>query len=259
MRAQVVARLNRRLSPEQVSADLARCFPGRDDMRVSTETIYHSLYVQGRGALRQELCVAKALRSGRKGRKPRSRLPARGRRPWIAEGTRISDRPAEAADRAVPGHWEGDLIIGGGDQRTCLITLVERSSRFVLISRLGVHDAHSVADRLTAMFSGLPAQIARSLTWDQGVKMAACNRFTVATGVKVYFCDPHSPWQRGSNENTNGLIRDFFPKGTDFSTVTDVQVAEAQRLLNLRPRKTLDWLTPAEKLEAYIKDVALTT
>ena len=159
----------------------------------------------------------------------------------------------------MPGHWEGDLIIGGGDQRTCLITLVERSSRFVLISRLGVHDAHSVADRLTAMFSGLPAQIARSLTWDQGVKMAACNRFTVATGVKVYFCDPHSPWQRGSNENTNGLIRDFFPKGTDFSTVTDAQVAEAQRLLNLRPRKTLDWLTPAEKLEAYIKDVALTT
>ena len=110
----------------------------------------------------------------------------------------------------------------------------------MLISRLGVHDAHSVADRLTAMISGLPAQIARSLTWDQGVKMAACNRFTVATGVKVYFCDPHSPWQRGSNENTNGLIRDFFPKGTDFSTVTDAQVAEAQRLLNLRPRKTLD-------------------
>lgn len=252
----VAARLNLRFSPKQVAKDLEKAFPDRHDMRVSHETIYQALYVQGRGSLRQELKVNKALRSGRKQRIPRSDLPPRNGRPWLA-GHMISDRPAEIEDRAVPGHWEGDLVIGA-HHKTALISLVERHSRFVLIRRLpDQHDTKTVIDSLIEMAQSLPEDLRKTLTWDQGVEMTDHARFTIATAVQVYFCNPHSPWERGTNENTNGLIRDFFPKGTDFATITDEQVQQAQDLLNIRPRQTLDWLTPAEKLNNQIL-VALT-
>ncbi|WP_312879667.1 IS30 family transposase [Microlunatus parietis] len=247
---EVIARLNAKQSPEQIAGRLARDFAGRDAMQVSHETIYQALYVQGAGALRHELAVEKALRSGRTSRRPRSKLGPRSNRSWIGEA-KITARPAEAADRAVPGHWEGDLIIGG-DQRSALITLFERNTRFCLISRITVHDAATVTDRLTEMAARLPAALWRSLTWDQGVEMAEHARFTIATGCPVFFCDPHSPWQRPTNENGNGLIREFFPKGTDFTKITDQQVAEVERLLNTRPRKVLNYQTPAEKLEQLL-------
>jgi IS30 family transposase len=253
---EIVARLNHRQSPEQITGRLRREFAGRDDMQVSHETIYQALYVQGAGALRHELAVEKALRSGRTSRRPRSKLPRRSNRSWIGEAT-ITARPAEAADRKVPGHWEGDLIIGG-DLRSALITLFERNTRFAMISRLDVHDTATVTDRLTDMAERLPASLWRSLTWDQGTEMAEHARFSIASGCPVFFCDPHSPWQRPTNENGNGLIREFFPKGTDFTTITDSQVAEAEHLLNTRPRKILDFATPAEKLDQLLT-VAPTT
>ena len=180
--------------------------------------------------------------------KPRSRLPdRRGRRGWV-EGAELSLRPPEADDRAVPGHWEGDLVVGG-DMASCLVTLVERSTRYLLMmSRLGAHDADTVADRLVEMARLIPGSLVRTLTWDQGVEMARWPRFAEASGFDVFFCDPHSPWQRGTNENTNGLVRQYFPKGTRFSDVTDEQVMLAQDQLNERPRKTLGWRTPAEAL-----------
>lgn len=247
LRAEVVRRLAMRWSPEQVSASLARDFPGEGAMRLSHESIYRALYVQGRGSLREELCVELVLRSGRSSRRGR-RLPPdpRGRRTW-AEGAGIALRPPSADSRAVPGHWEGDLVLGS-DGASCLVTLVERSTRFLLASRLDAHAAETVASRLAAMVSRLPAAVARTLTWDQGTEMARWRDFADATGFEVYFCDPRSPWQRGSNENANGLLRQFFPKGTDFSLVGDAEVAEAQDLLNGRPRKTLGWRTPAEAM-----------
>ncbi|MFC7626114.1 IS30 family transposase [Microlunatus sp. GCM10028923] len=247
---ELIVRLNNKQSPEQISGRLARDFAGRDDMQVSHETIYQALYVQGAGALRHELGVEKALRSGRTTRRPRSKLGPRSNRSWIGEAT-ITARPAEADDRAVPGHWEGDLIIGG-DLRSALITLFERNTRFCLISRLTVHDTATVTDRLTQMAGRLPAALWRSLTWDQGVEMADHAKFTTVTDCPVFFCDPHSPWQRPTNENGNGLLREFFPKGTDFTTITDHQVLEAERLLNTRPRKILDFATPAEKLDQLL-------
>lgn len=247
---EVVARLNNTQSPEQITGRLRREFPDRDDMQVSHETIYQALYVQGAGALRHELAVEKALRSGRTGRRPRSKLPRRSNRSWIGEAT-ISARPAEAADRTVPGHWEGDLIIGG-DLRSALITLFERNTRFAMISRLDVHDTATVTDRLTDLAGRLPATLWRSLTWDQGVEMAEHARFTTVTDCPVFFCDPHSPWQRPTNENGNRLIREFFPKGTNFTKITDHQIAEAEHLLNTRPRKILDFATPAEKLDQLL-------
>ena len=256
LRAAVRDGLNDRFSPEQIAGRLPALFPGREDMRVSHETIYQALYVQGKGALRDELKVVKALRSGRKSRVPQSRLPARSSRPWL-EGARLSDRPAEAADRAVPGHWEGDLVIG--PDKSGIITLVERRSRFALLGRLpGTRDSKTVTGVLADMISTLPAALKNTITWDQGTEMADHAQFTVMTGCPVFFCDPHSPWQRGTNENTNGLIRDFYPKGTNFNTVTDSDLAETQRLLNIRPRKTLRYATPAETLNEYIRDVALT-
>jgi transposase, IS30 family len=247
---EVRTRLDAKQSPEQISGRLRRDFPDRADLQVSHETIYQALYVQGAGALRHELTVAKALRQGRTSRRPRSKLPARTNRTWIGDAT-ITTRPAEAADRAVPGHWEGDLVIGG-DRRSALITLVERTSRYTLIERLDVHDSATVTDRLTQMASRLPASLWRSLSWDQGSEMADHERFSVATHCPVFFCDPHSPWQRPTNENTNGLIRDFFPKGTDFTTITDAAVTQAEHLLNTRPRKVLDFATPAETLEQLL-------
>lgn len=255
LRAQVVDALNLRFSPHQVGAELRRRFPDDETMRVSHETIYQALYVQGRGALRDELKVDKALRSGRTKRLPVSKLPATRNRPWLA-GHEISNRPAEVEDRALPGHWEGDLVLGAR-HATALITLVERKSRFVLIRRLPQdHGSTTVTDQLIEMAAAVPAALRETLTWDRGAEMAEHARFTMATNTKVFFCDPYSPWQRGSNENTNGLIRDFFPKGTDFAQVTDQQIAEAQHLLNIRPRQTLNWATPTETLNQDL--IALT-
>ena len=224
-------------------------------MRVSHETIYQALYVQGKGELRHELGVQIALRSGRKGRKPHSKLSSRGKRPWV-EGREISIRPPEAADRAVPGHWEGDLVLGS-DMASCLVTLVERRSRFLLMARLLAHDAETVEDKLVEMVASIPHELKKTLTWDQGSEMAKVADFEMATPFKVYFCDPHSPWQRPTNENTNKFVREYFPKGTDFRKVTDEQVARAQWLLNNRPRKVLDWKFPSEAIQEVLADVAM--
>ena len=257
LREKVVELLDQKLSPEQISGRLRIDYPEREDMQVSHETIYQTIYIQGAGSLRQELKVEKALRSGRTGRRPASRLTARPRgRSWIGDDARISSRPAEANDRAIPGHWEGDLVIGT-DGTSALVTLNERASRFTLISRLDTHDADTVAKRLVAMVARLPEAAFQTLTWDQGVEMARHNQFTIATGIKVYFCDPHSPWQRPTNENGNGLIRDFYPKSTNFSQVTDAEIAEMERLLNIRPRAILGFATPAEILQQTL-GVALT-
>ena len=259
LRREVITGLSGRYSPEQIAGRLKRQFPDRQDMWVSHETIYQALYVQGAGALRHELTVEKALRSGRKSRKPQSKLVGArvSSRSWIGPDTIITARPVEAHDRAVPGHWEGDLVIGR-DSRSALITLNERASRFTLISRLDTHDSVTVTDRLQEMIQRLPAAAFKTLTWDQGVEMARHAQFTIASGIPVFFCDPHSPWQRPTNENGNGLIRDFFPKGTDFTTVTDQEIAEMETLLNNRPRKVLNFATPAETLQ-QILNVAPTT
>ena len=255
LRAYVVNNLMLRWSPGQIAERIVLDFPDDEDMRVSHETIYQALYLQGYGQLRHELGVEIALRSGRRGRKPRSKLPAAGK-PWL-EGAEISLRPAEAADRAVPGHWEGDLILGG-DMRSCLITLVERRSRFLLMSRLCAHDAQTVADRLVEMVRSIPGELRRTLTWDQGSEMARVADFELATGFRVYFCDPHSPWQRPTNENTNGLVREIFPKGTRFADTTDDEVADAQWLLNNRPRKVLGWKFPSEVYMEVLAEGATT-
>ncbi len=256
LRAAVVTRLNDKYSPQQVAGELKRMFPDRVEMHVSHETIYQALYVQGKTALRHELTVVKALRTGRTSRVPQSKLPARGNRPWL-EGARLTDRPAAVEDRAVPGHWEGDLVVG--PENSGIVTLVERQTRFALLGRLpGMRDSKTVTDVLAGMIEDLPAALTQTITWDQGAEMAGHARFTVATGCPVFFCDPHSPWQRGTNENTNGLIRDFYPKGTNFNQITDADLAETQRLLNLRPRKTLDYRKPSDMLNELISGVALT-
>ena len=238
-------------SPRQISERLREEFGDRPEMRVSHETIYQSLFVQGRGELRREL--ARCLRSGRARRVPQ----ARGSRPpAIRDMVMISERPAEVADRAVPGHWEGDLIIGKNN-KSAIGTLVERATRFVMLLHLpDDRTAETVRDAMTLKIKTLPEAIVRSITWDQGREMAEHARFTVDTGVPVYFCDPHSPWQRGSNENTNGLLRQYFPKGTDLSIHTPADLAAAADSLNGRPRETLGWKTPAERLDEVL--VALT-
>ncbi len=252
LRDQVQAWLAERWSPEQISVMLKREFAGEPEMRVSAETIYQAIYVQGRGALRREL--AAALRTGRALRKPRRREgQRRGRIPGMVM---ISERPAEAADRAVPGHWEGDLIIGknGG---SAIGTLVERSTRFVLLLHLpDGHDAAQVAAAMTQAMGGLPGAIRRSLTWDQGKEMAGHAQISVDTGLDIYFCDPHSPWQRGSNENTNGLLRQYFPKGTDLSVHSWEHLAAVADQLNSRPRKTLGWNNPAQALDEFLASAA---
>jgi IS30 family transposase len=230
-------------SPEEIARRLVIEYPNDTRMRVSHETIYQSLYVQGRGALRKEL--AACLRSGRAARRPRSRLEHRGQ---IADMVMISERPAEADDRAVPGHWEGDLIMGK-DNRSAVGTLVERATRYVLLLHLpDGHGAAAVRQAMTAAIQTLPDKLRRSITWDQGKEMSHHVQFSVDTGVQIYFCDPHSPWQRGSNENTNGLLRQWMPKGTDLSVHTAADLAEIERKLNGRPRETLGFLKPCEKL-----------
>ena len=254
LRAYVENHLMLHWSPEQISRRLEEDYPGDGEMRVSCETIYQALYVQGRGQLRDELGVRIALRSGRTRRRPRSKLPARSGKPWV-EGREISARPPEAADRAVPGHWEGDLVVGG-DRASCLITLIERRSRFLLMRRLLAHDAETVEDKLVEMAASIPGELKRTLTWDQGSEMARVADFELATPFKVYFCDPRSPWERPSNENVNGLVREFFPKGTDFSEVTDGEVARVQWLLNNRPRKVLGWRFPSEVIQEVLAEGA---
>jgi transposase, IS30 family len=234
-------------SPEQISVMLVREFPDDPEMRVSHETIYQSLYVQGRGALRREL--AACLRTGRALRKPRR--VAGERRGRIPGMVMISERPAEVADRAVPGHWEGDLIIGTGS--SAIGTLVERATRFVLLLHLpGGHGTQAVAAAMSEAMATLPAQLRRSLTWDQGQEMAAHAQIAAATGLDIYFCDPHSPWQRGSNENTNGLLRQYFPKGTSLSVHSKDHLEQVAAQLNARPRKTLGWRTPGQALSEVL-------
>ena len=209
---------------------------------MSHETIYQALYVQGRGELRREL--ARCLRTGRARRRARGRAG----HTRMTDMVMISQRPAEAQDRAVPGHWEGDLLIGK-DCRSAVGTLVERTTRFVLLLHLpGGRDAHLVEQAIRQAISTLPAQLARTITWDQGIEMATHAHFTIATGIPVYFCDPHAPWQRGSNENTNGLLRQYLPKGTDLSLHSAADLTRIAASLNGRPRRTLGYMTPSEKL-----------
>ncbi len=247
LRAFVEDGLQRRWSPQQIVLRLRRAFPHDAQMRISHETIYQSLYVQGRGALRKELTAS--LRTGRTHRAPRGARSAVGR---IAGMVLISDRPAEVADRAVPGHWEGDLILGQAGQSQ-IGTLVERTTRFVQLVWLPHgRTADVVAAAIADTIGTLPAALRRTLTWDQGTEMAQHASFTVKTGIDVYFCDPHSPWQRGTNENTNGLLRQYFPKGSDLSSVTQQHLDLVADELNGRPRQTLNAMTPSEAFNQLV-------
>lgn len=248
LRAAVEAGLAERWSPQQISARLRLEHPEDPEMRISHETIYQSLYVQSRGELRSQL--AANLRSGRSRRRARGRAGHRGR---IADMAPIAERPPEADGRAVPGHWEGDLLVGKGG-RSFVATLVERQTRYVMLAALGGDrtSAHVTAE-LARLVVRLPAQLVRSLTWDQGKELSEHLRFTAETGVAVYFCDPHSPWQRGSNENTNGLLRQYLPKGVDLAARSQVDLDEIAAELNGRPRQTLGWATPAEKMEELLR------
>jgi IS30 family transposase len=249
LRAVVEGKLELRWSPQQIAAWLKVSYPDDPEMRVSHETIYLSLFVQARGALRKELF--RCLRTGRARRRPRGLTVMNGQGK-IRGMVNIADRPAEAADRAVPGHWEGDTMFGTG--RSTIATLVERRSRFVMLVALPRgHGAEAVADALSQAVTTLPAQLRRSLTWDQGKEMAEHARFSVATGVPVYFCDPHSPWQRGSNENTNGLLRQYFPRSTDFKAVTQSDLDRVAAELNDRPRQTLKWKSPCQALDEALR------
>jgi IS30 family transposase len=263
-------------SPQQIAHRLRLDFPDDETMRVSHEAIYQALYIQGRGALRRELTAC--LRTGRALRVPRARTRGRGQS-FVTPEIMISERPAEAADRAVPGHWEGDLIVGLGS--SCIGTLVERTTRFTMLLHLPPMDGHgcearvkngpalaghgaeAVRDAIARTITTLPEQLRRSLTWDQGAEMAQHARLRIETGVAVYFCDPHSPWQRGTNENTNGLLRQYFPKGTDLSAHNADDLAAVAAALNARPRKTLGWKTPAESFDEALRSaqtsVATTT
>jgi transposase, IS30 family len=259
LRSLVLAKLRRRWSPRQIARWLARTFPNRPELHVSHETIYQALYVQSRGNLRAELTAQVALRSGRTARRPQSRATAAtraSRRPWIGQ-LHISARPAEANDRAVPGHWEGDLLIGARNS-SAIVTLVERSTRYVMLGALpDGYDSRQVIDVLSRLAQRMPAHLMRSLTWDQGSEMAQHVTFTIAAGCPVYFCDPHSPWQRGSNENTNGLLRQYFPKGRfDFRTIDQAGLDEVAHELNGRPRETLDSRNPSQALANFLLAVA---
>ena len=237
----VTERLHNRWSPQQIAASLKKEFPDSPGARVSHETIYQSLYVQGRGSLRKEL--NRYLRSQQTRRKPRTQQVTRHH---LRDMVMISERPAIAQDRAVPGHWEGDLIIGKGS-RSAIGTLVERRSRYVMLMHLPQgRCAEQVCAALIAQIQKLPAHLIKTLTWDQGGEMAEHARFSVATGVKVFFCNPHSPWERGSNENTNGLLRQYFPKGTDLSVHDQITLDAVAAEMNGRPRQTLKWMKPSE-------------
>jgi IS30 family transposase len=250
LRRAVEEGLARRWSPQQIAARLVVDYPDDPEMRVSHETIYRSLFVQGRGALRREL--TRCLRTGRAQRRPRGRAHGQGQ---LQHMVLLSERPAEVADRAIPGHWEGDLLLGRLGQ-SAIGTLVERQTRWVMLLRLR-HGrlAHQVRAALVARIRTLPEQLRRSLTWDRGKEMGDHARFTVETGVQVYFCDPRSPWQRATNENSNGLLRQYFPKGTELAAYSQAQLDRVAAELNDRPRQTLGWRSPSE---AFANVVAMT-
>ncbi len=249
LRMVVEEKLEEWWSPQQVVLWLKRSYPDSLEMRVSHETIYLSLFVQGKGALRREL--TDCLRTGRAYRRPKTKRAPSGKG-RIVDPVMISERPAEVADRAIPGHWEGDLLMG--KRQTAIGTLVERRTRFVMLFPLpDGNTAEAVRDALTATVQRLPDQLWKSLTWDQGKEMAQHAQFSIDTGIDVYFCDPKSPWQRGTNENTNGLLRQYFPKGTDMSLLTQTDLDDAAHSLNGRPRQTLDGMTPSEKLAEVLQ------
>ena len=246
LRGVVEAKLALKWSPQQISSWLLTAFPADPEMRVSHETIYMSLFVQSRGALRHEL--HRALRTGRALRRSKRRVvDTKGK---LRDMVLISERPAEVEDRAVPGHWEGDLIMG--TRKTCIGTLVERSTRFVMLLKLEKNTADAVRRAMSTTVLTLPAQLRRSVTWDQGKEMADHLRFTIDTGVQVYFCEPNSPWQRGTGENTNGLLRQYFPRLTDLSVYSQRQLDAVARELNERPRQTLGWMTPSQRLAEVV-------
>jgi IS30 family transposase len=248
LRALVASKLEQDWSPEQIAGWLKARFPLDQTMRVSHETIYLSLFIQARGALRRELVAH--LRRRRPLRRPRSARRVNRGQGQIVDAVSIRERPAEADDRAIPGHWEGDLLAGAAN--THVATLVERHSRFLMLVAVDGKDTGSVTRALSEHVRRLPEQLRCSLTWDRGTEMAEHARFTIATDVKVYFCDPQSPWQRGSNENTNGLLRQYLPKGTDLSKLSQPQLDTIAAKLNTRPRQTLDFKTPADTLNATV-------
>jgi len=255
-------------SPEQIANRLRVDFPYDESMRISHEAIYQALYVQGRGALRRELSAC--LRTGRALRVPRARTRNRGKQ-FISSEIMIGERPAEVEDRAVPGHWEGDLIVGLDS--SAIGTLVERTTRFTMLLHLprmeghghaprtkngpalAGHGAEAVRDAIAASIRELPEHLRRTLTWDQGTEMSQHAQLRIDTGIAIYFCDPHSPWQRATNENTNGLLRQYFPKGTDLSRHSATELTAVATVLNTRPRKTLGWRTPAEALDELLRSV----
>jgi IS30 family transposase len=260
VRTEVLTRLRQRHSPRQIARRLRQDFPDQREMWVSHETIYQAIYLQARGNLRAELARQDALRSGRasRHRRPAAGAAIRSSRPWL--GLNISARPAEATDRAVPGHWEGDLLIGRNGT-SAVATLVERATRYLILVALPDSrvSQHVIAQLSTAM-RRLPDTLRRSLTWDQGTEMAGHLNFTIATDCPVYFCDPHAPWQRGTNENTNGLLRQYYPKGSfDFRTITQTDLDTTATEMNNRPRETLNWRTPTEKLTEFLTSSDATT
>lgn len=248
LRQLVAARLEENWSPEQIAGWLKRTYPDDEAYQVSHETIYRSLFVQARGVLKKELQAH--LRSGRAIRRSRHATGKGDGRGTIVDAISIRERPASAEDRAVPGHWEGDLLCGSGN--SYIVTLVERHSRYVMLAKVANRDSRSVVTALIEHAKQLPDELLKSLTWDRGSEMAEHKRFTLATDAAVYFCDPQSPWQRGSNENTNRLLRQYFPKGTNLAVHSQERLDEIARELNQRPRKTLGYETPAERFEACV-------
>ena len=244
----VADKLEMQWSPEQIAGWLKHAYPGNEAYQVSHETIYRSLYIQARGALKKELLAH--LRRTRIMRRSRHHTQKTGNHGRIKDTVSISERPATVEDRAVPGHWEGDLMFGDRDSQ--IATLVERHTRYVMLVKVAGKDTETVIDALISNARRLPQELYQSLTWDRGKEMADHKRFTLATDIDVYFCDPHSPWQRGSNENTNGLLRQYFPKGIDISNYTQTELDAVARKLNERPRKTLDYQTPAERFNQLV-------
>ena len=248
LRVVVSRKLCRQWSPQQIAAWLVERYPRDQSMRVSHETIYRTLFIQARGALKQQLLMH--LRTGRSMRRPLPSLLRKRQHARIPDAISIRERPAEAEDRAVPGHWEGDLLVGKA--QTQIATLVERHSRYVALVRVPRKDTATVIGALKRQILKLPAHLRKSLTWDRGLELAAHREFTIATDVKVYFCDPRSPWQRGSNENTNGLLRQYLPKTADLSQYTQAQLNRIADRLNERPRQTLGWKSPARALRECV-------